>query len=112
MQGEATVRNSRESTLRKEIDRLKRLLVNKTVEVDFFSCALQKVRLDAGTAVSLAGRRVYRAIRDVVARQLECRANVPARASAPGGILPIFSDLSAVRGEHDGRLCHSPARLE
>ena len=57
-QSEATVRNSTESTLRMEIDKLKRLLANKTVEVDFFSCALQKVRLDAGTAVSLAGRRL------------------------------------------------------
>jgi transposase InsO family protein len=35
--------NSRESTLRKEIDKLKRLVANKTVEVDFFRCALQKV---------------------------------------------------------------------
>ena len=42
-QGEVMIRNSRESTLRKEIDKLKRLLANKTVEVDFFRCALQKV---------------------------------------------------------------------
>jgi len=42
-QGEVIIRNSRESTLRKEIDKLKRLLANKTVEVDFFGCALQKV---------------------------------------------------------------------
>jgi transposase-like protein len=42
-QGEVMMRNSRESTLRKEIDKLKRLLANKTVEVDFFRCALQKV---------------------------------------------------------------------
>ncbi|PYT44573.1 MAG: hypothetical protein DMG45_03755, partial [Acidobacteria bacterium] len=34
-QSEATVRNSTESTLRMEIDKLKRLLANKTVEVDF-----------------------------------------------------------------------------
>ena len=37
------IRNSRESTLRIEIDKLKRLLANKTVEVDFFRTALQKV---------------------------------------------------------------------
>ena len=43
VQGEATVRNSRESTLRKEVDKLTRLLANKTVEVDFFRCGLQKV---------------------------------------------------------------------
>ncbi|HMD10172.1 MAG TPA: IS3 family transposase [Candidatus Acidoferrum sp.] len=42
-QGEVMIRNSRESTLRKEIDKLQRLLANKTVEVDFFRCALQKV---------------------------------------------------------------------
>jgi transposase-like protein len=34
---------SRESILRKEISKLKRLLANKTMEVDFFRRALQKV---------------------------------------------------------------------
>jgi len=35
--------NSRESTLRKEVGRLKRVLADKTVELDFFKGALQKV---------------------------------------------------------------------
>ncbi len=35
--------NSRESTLRKEVNQLKRLLVDKTLELDFFKSALQKV---------------------------------------------------------------------
>ena len=35
--------NSRESTLRKEVHQLKRLLADKTLEVDFFKGALQKV---------------------------------------------------------------------
>jgi len=35
--------NSRESTLRKEVSQLKRLLADKAVEVDFFKGALQKV---------------------------------------------------------------------
>ena len=35
--------NCRESTLRREISKLKRLLADKTVEVDFFRGALQKV---------------------------------------------------------------------
>ncbi len=51
-QSEVSIRNSRESTLRSEIDKLKRLMANKTVEVDFFRCALQKVearRLGART---------------------------------------------------------------
>jgi transposase-like protein len=39
-QGEVMIGNSRES---KEIDKLKRLLANKTVEADFFRCALQTV---------------------------------------------------------------------
>ena len=36
-------RNARESTLRKEVRQLKRVLAEKTVEVDFFKGALQKV---------------------------------------------------------------------
>jgi len=40
---ESSPRNSRESTLRKEVRQLKRLLADKTLEVDFFKGALQKV---------------------------------------------------------------------
>lgn len=35
--------NLRESTLRKEVNQLKRVLVDKTLELDFFKGALQKV---------------------------------------------------------------------
>ena len=35
--------NSRESTLRKEINQLKRVVLDKTLELDFFRGALQKV---------------------------------------------------------------------
>jgi transposase-like protein len=35
--------NSREATLRKQVSQLKRLLAEKTMEVDFFRGALQKV---------------------------------------------------------------------
>jgi len=35
--------NSRELTLRKEVSQLKRVLADKTVELDFFKGALQKV---------------------------------------------------------------------
>ena len=42
--GEEPLRgNSRESTLRKEINQLKRVLIDKTLELDFFKGALQKV---------------------------------------------------------------------
>jgi transposase len=41
--GEEPPGNSRESTLRKEINQLKRVLVDKTLELDFFKGALQKV---------------------------------------------------------------------
>ena len=40
---EESPQNSRESTLRKEAHPLKRLLAEKTLEVDFFKGALQKV---------------------------------------------------------------------
>ena len=43
-EGELPPHNSRESTLRKEVSKLKRLLADKTVEMDFFRSALQKVR--------------------------------------------------------------------
>jgi transposase-like protein len=41
---DVVLQNARESALRKEIAKLKRLLADKTVEVDFFRSALQKVR--------------------------------------------------------------------
>ena len=50
--------NSRESTLRKENNQLKRVLVDKTLELDFFKGALQKVEArrrkkdDAGARAS------------------------------------------------------------
>jgi len=40
---ESLAQNSRESTLRKEVHQLKRLLAEKTLEVDFFKGALQKI---------------------------------------------------------------------
>jgi transposase-like protein len=40
---ESPPQTSRESTLRKEVHQLKRLLAEKTVEVDFFKGALQKI---------------------------------------------------------------------
>ena len=40
---ESLPENSRESTLRKEVHQLKRLLAEKTLEVDFFKGALQKI---------------------------------------------------------------------
>jgi hypothetical protein len=40
---ESPSENSRESTLRKEISQLKRVLADKTLELDFFKGALQKV---------------------------------------------------------------------
>ena len=40
---ESPPRSSRESTLRKEISQLQRVLAEKTLELDFFKGALQKV---------------------------------------------------------------------
>jgi hypothetical protein len=70
--------NPRESTLRKEVSLLKRLLAEKTLEVDFFRGALQKVeaRRQKG-GIPLARRHLRRNPRsDAFARQLKHRANV------------------------------------
>ena len=51
--GEGPPATSRESTLRHEVSRLKRVLAEKVLEVDFFTGALQKVearRQRSGTA--------------------------------------------------------------
>ena len=41
--GEPSSQNSWESTLRREVNQLKRVLADKTLEADFFKGALQKV---------------------------------------------------------------------
>ena len=41
--GEGPAHNSREATLRQEVSRLKQVLAEKTLEVDFFKGALQKI---------------------------------------------------------------------
>jgi len=41
--GKPPLKNSRASTLRKEVNHLKRVLAEKTLEVDFFKGALQKI---------------------------------------------------------------------
>lgn len=107
VQSEVTIRNSRESTLRREIDKLKRLLANKIVEVDFFQNCLAKSRGSTPEQRNLWRAGVYDAIRDTVARQLECRANVPARAGEPSGILPLSSSASADQGGHERAICDS-----
>ena len=55
--------NSCESTLRKEVSRLKRLLAEKVLEVDFFKGVLQKVearRQRSGTSGAQASRPTSR----------------------------------------------------
>jgi transposase-like protein len=84
--------NSREATLRKKINQLKRVLVDKTMELDFFKVPCKKSRLDSRRAVSVARRRLRRNPRsDAIARQLKHRANV----SAGGGESSRFLSFSA-----------------
>ncbi|HEX6730602.1 MAG TPA: transposase [Pyrinomonadaceae bacterium] len=64
--------NSRESTLRKEVSQLKRVLADKTLELDFSKVPCKKSRLDASRATTLAGRHLRpNPGSDVLARQLE-----------------------------------------
>src|ERR1700681_2162064 len=95
--------NSRESALRKEINQLKRVLVDKTLELDFFKGALQKSRLDARRAASVARRRLRRNPRsDAFARQLKHRANVSAGGGQPSRFLSFSAGASTRRGRHGG----------
>jgi transposase-like protein len=69
--------NRRESTLRKEVIQLKRLLAEKTLEMDFFKGALQKVearRQKHGITGEKAS--TTKSGSNVDSRQLEYRANV------------------------------------
>ena len=43
VEGTVSTQNSRESRLRRDVNKLKRLLADKTVEVDFFRSALQRI---------------------------------------------------------------------
>jgi len=78
--------NPRESTLRKEVSQLKRLLAEKTVELDFFKGALQKAgrcqpsRFLSFSAGASTGRGRHGGTqRDSTDR---CRASTPLRLSA------------------------------
>src|SRR5260370_16792022 len=43
VEGTVSTQNSRESRLRRDVNKLKRLLADKTVEVDFFRSAFQRI---------------------------------------------------------------------
>lgn len=63
--------------LRKQVRDLKRLLAEKTLEVDFFKGALQKIELGARAAEALAGRHLRPDPgADADARQPQYRAHV------------------------------------
>ena len=66
--GEEPPENSREPKLRKEIGQLKRLLADKTLEVDFSKVPCKKSRLDARAAATLA-EGIYDQIREVMPMQ-------------------------------------------
>jgi transposase-like protein len=74
--------NSRESTLRKEVSQLKRVLADKTVELNFFKGALQKVEARRQQSDDSGGKAsTTNPGSDVLARQLEYRADV---STGPG----------------------------
>jgi len=89
--------------LRKEINQLKRVLVDKTLELDFFKGALQKVearRRKSGITGEKASTTKSRS--DAIARQLKHRANVSAGRSQPSRFLSFSAGPSTGRGRHGG----------
>jgi len=94
--------SSRESTLRKEISQLQRVLAEKTLEVDFFKGALQKVearRRNSGMTGEKASTTKSRS--DALARQLKHRAHVSTGGSESSGVLS-FSARAGAGGGRDG----------
>ncbi len=88
--------NSRESTLRKEVSQLKRVLADKTLELDFFKVPCKKSRLDGSGAAALAGRHLRpNPGSDVFARQLEYRADVSTGPSESRRLLPMVAAVTS-----------------
>ena len=87
--GQGPPADSQERELRQQVSRLKRLIADKTLEVDFLKGALHKVEARRHLAqTTLAGRHLRTDQRnDVDARQPEYRADVPAERCQPGGLL-------------------------
>jgi transposase-like protein len=87
--------------LRKQVRDLKRLLAEKTLEVDFFKGALQKARLDAGAQTALARRHLRpNPGDDADARQPEYRAYVRVDESQPDQ-LPFVAEEEQFRISND-----------
>jgi hypothetical protein len=108
---EAPRTSSHESSYRQQVHRLKRLLAEKTLEVDFSRVPCKKSRLDARRAAKLARRHLLADPRsDVVASPPEYRAYVRIGTSQPGQFLPIFSRTAARRGRDGDTVCNSTNR--
>ena len=81
---------SPQTTLRRTVHQLQRLLVDKTLEVDFFKGACEKSRLDASGPDALAGRRLRpNPSDDAIARRPQYRAYVSARAGESRRVLSV-----------------------
>ena len=101
------IRNSRESITSQGNLQIETTASEQNRGNGFFQTCLAKSRGSTPEERYLWRTGVYDAIRDVIARQLEYRADVPVGRSEPSGILPTFSGPSADRGEHESTLCHS-----
>ncbi len=87
--GQGPPENSREPELREEVSALKRVLAEKTLELDFFKGALQKIEARRQNNATLARRHLRPNPRsDADARQPGYRAHVSAGAesAAPASI--------------------------
>src|SRR5215469_7657063 len=83
--------------LRQQVRDLKRVLAEKTLEVDFFKGALQKIEARRQATAALAGRRLRPDPgRDADARQSEYRAHVRIGAGQTRRVLSIPARGSAV----------------
>jgi hypothetical protein len=92
-----------ESPLERENRRLKQVLADKTLEVDFFRVPCKKSRLGAGATRNLAKRHLRRDPGvDVDAGQVKYRANVSAGMCQPGGLLSLAAGTGTGRRGYGG----------
>jgi Transposase len=104
---DVVLRNTQESALRKENAKLKRLLADKTVEVDFFRSALQKVRARRQQSDISGQQASTMKSKTLLQGSLSIERIVSVGAGEPRGILSLSAGADACRGKHDRSICHS-----
>jgi len=107
VEGTVSTQNSRESRLRREVNKLKQLLADKTVEVDFFRSALQNDEARRQQS-DISGEKVSTTqfempLQGNLSIERMCQLTQVSRA----GVLPLSSGPGVCGRGHDNTICYS-----